>query len=55
VLYCRTSDVGEPSKAAEKKHVGVLVTYSMVVASAPLPLVGAGLTACTYNDARSST
>jgi hypothetical protein len=54
VLYCRTSNTGEPSKAAEQKPVGVLATASVTVASAPPPLEGVGLTTCTYNDARSS-
>jgi hypothetical protein len=51
VLYCRAPDANESSKAVEQKHVDVLATSSMADASAPPPLVGASLTACTYNDA----
>jgi hypothetical protein len=54
VLYYRTSNAGESSKAAEQKPIGVLVTSSVTAASTPPPLAGAGLTTCTYNDAGSS-
>jgi hypothetical protein len=54
VLYCRALDAAEPSKAAEQKPYDALVTSSMAAASAPPPLAGACLTACSYNDARSS-
>jgi hypothetical protein len=36
VLYCRTPDTGEPSKAAEQKPVGVLMTSSATATSTPL-------------------
>jgi hypothetical protein len=54
MLLCRTSDTDEPSKAAEQKPVNVLATSSRAAALAPPPLVGAGLMACSYNNARSS-
>jgi hypothetical protein len=47
VLYYRTPDASEPSKAAEQKLVDVLATSSMGTASALPPSVGAGLTAYT--------
>jgi hypothetical protein len=54
VLYCRTPNASEPSKAIEQKPVDKLMTSSMATATAPPPSVGAGLMACTYNDTRSS-
>jgi hypothetical protein len=56
MLYCRTHDANEPSKAVEQKHVDVLAISSIATAtaSAPPPSMGAGLMACTYNDTRSS-
>jgi hypothetical protein len=54
VLYCRTPDASELSKAAEQKPVDVMVTSPMATASAPPSLAGACLMACTYNDTRSS-
>jgi hypothetical protein len=54
MLFCRTSDADEPSKAAEQKLINVLMTSSGAVASAPPPLAGADLTACAYIDVRSS-
>jgi hypothetical protein len=55
VLYYRTPDANDSSKAAEQKPVDVLVTSSVATTSAPPPLAGPGLMACTYNDAMSST
>jgi hypothetical protein len=54
MLFCRTYDADEPSEATEQKPINVLATSSGAAASAPTPLVGAGLMACSYNDARSS-
>jgi hypothetical protein len=54
VLYCRTPDASESSKAIEQKFLDVLATPSLASASAPPTLVGASLMACTYNDTRSS-
>jgi hypothetical protein len=55
VLYYRTPDANDSSKAAEQKPVDVLATSSVATTSAPPPLAGPGLMACTYNDAMSST
>jgi hypothetical protein len=55
VIYFRKSTPSEPSKATEKKYIDVLAPSSMATASAPPPLAGVGLMACSYNDARCST
>jgi hypothetical protein len=54
VVYCRTPNAGESSKAIEQKPVSVLVTSSVATASAPPPSAGVGLMAYTYNDVWSS-
>jgi hypothetical protein len=54
MLFCRTPDADEPSKATEQKSVNVLTTPSGASASTPPPLVGADLMVCSYNDTRSS-
>jgi hypothetical protein len=51
VLYCKSSDTGEPSKDAKQKSVDVLAASSTADAFAPTSLAGAGLTSCSYNDA----
>jgi hypothetical protein len=52
-LYYRASDATKQSKAIEHKPSDALGTSSVAAASTPLPLAGAGLTTCTYDDARS--
>jgi hypothetical protein len=55
MLFCRRSDANEPSKVAEQKMVNVLATASGAAISAPPPLVGASLMACSDNDAKHSS
>jgi hypothetical protein len=54
LINCRKSTEDKPPKADEQGPVNMQTTSSMAATSAPRPLAGAYLMACSNADARSS-
>jgi hypothetical protein len=54
VLCCRASNADVPSKTDEQQPINGFATSFGAATSDPPPLGRAGLTACSYNEARHS-